>query len=64
MALRVAEEWLSICAGCEVSILDIGEDLVGLLPALEFVHMPEPSFLTVSLKFKFSKCPHLILHST
>lgn len=40
MALRVAEEWLSICAGCEISILDIGEDLVGLLPALEFVHMP------------------------
>lgn len=26
MAVRVAEEWLGICAGCEVSILDIGDE--------------------------------------
>jgi len=40
MAVRVAEEWLNICGGCEVSILDIGEPLLDILPALEFVHMP------------------------
>lgn len=40
MAVRVAEEWFSICAGCEVSILDIGEPLLDILPKLEFVHMP------------------------
>jgi F420-non-reducing hydrogenase small subunit len=37
---RVAEEWFAICGGCEVSILDIGEPLLDLLPSLEFVHMP------------------------
>jgi len=37
---KVAEEWLNICGGCEVSILDIGEKLLDLLPSLEFVHMP------------------------
>jgi len=40
MAVRVSEEWLNICGGCEVSILDIGEGLLDLLPALQFVHMP------------------------
>lgn len=38
--VRVAEEWLATCGGCEVTILDIGEPLLGLLPKLEFVHMP------------------------
>ena len=38
--VRVAEEWLSTCAGCEVAILDLGEALLDLLPKLEFVHMP------------------------
>jgi F420-non-reducing hydrogenase small subunit len=37
---KVAEEWLNICGGCEVSILDIGEPLLNLLPQLEFVHIP------------------------
>jgi len=37
---RVAEEWFAVCGGCEVSILDIGEPLLDLLPQLEFVHMP------------------------
>lgn len=37
---KVAEEWLNICGGCEVAILDLGEKLLDLLPALEFVHMP------------------------
>jgi F420-non-reducing hydrogenase small subunit len=40
MAVRVAEEWFNICGGCEVTILDIGEPLLDLLPSLEFVHIP------------------------
>jgi len=40
MAVRVAEEWFAICAGCEITILDIGEPLLELLPKLEIVHMP------------------------
>lgn len=40
MAVRVAQEWFAICGGCEVTILDIGEPLLGLLPELQFVHMP------------------------
>ena len=40
MAVKVAEEWLNICGGCEITILDIGEPLLGLLEKLEFVHMP------------------------
>jgi len=38
--VKVAEEWLNICGGCEITILDIGEKLLDLLPSLEFVHMP------------------------
>jgi len=40
MPVKVAEEWLNICGGCEVTILDIGEPLLDLLPKIEFVHMP------------------------
>ena len=40
MAVKVAEEWLNICGGCEVTILDIGEPLLDLLGQLNFVHMP------------------------
>lgn len=40
MPVKVAAEWLNICGGCEVTILDIGEGLLDLLPQLEFVHMP------------------------
>ena len=40
MAVKVAEEWFTICAGYEVTILDIGEPLLDLLPQLEFVHIP------------------------
>lgn len=36
----VAEEWLNICGGCEVAILDLGEKLLDVLPSLQFVHMP------------------------
>jgi len=38
--VKIAEEWLSTCGGCEVTIMDIGEPLLELLPKLEFVHMP------------------------
>ena len=40
MAVKIAEEWLANCGGCEVTILDIGEPLLDLLPQLEFVHIP------------------------
>ncbi|GAB4288398.1 MAG: F420-nonreducing hydrogenase [Myxococcota bacterium] len=40
MAVRVAEEWLATCGGCEVTLLDVGEPLLQVLPELEFVHMP------------------------
>ncbi len=40
MAIKVAQEWFAICGGCEVTILDLGESLLELLPELEFVHMP------------------------
>jgi len=38
--VRVAEEWLATCGGCEVTVLDLGEALLDLLPKLQFVHMP------------------------
>jgi F420-non-reducing hydrogenase small subunit len=38
--VKVLEEWLNVCGGCECSMLDIGETLLDLLPQLEFVHMP------------------------
>ncbi len=40
MAVRLAQEWFAICGGCEVTILDIGEPLLDILPKLEIVHMP------------------------
>jgi F420-non-reducing hydrogenase small subunit len=40
MVVKVASEWLCICGGCEVTLLDLGEALLDLLPKLEFVHMP------------------------
>ncbi len=40
MPVRVAEEWLGSCSGCEISILNLGETLLTVLPQLEFVHIP------------------------
>jgi len=40
MPVKIAEEWLANCGGCEVTILDIGEPLLDLLTKLEFVHIP------------------------
>ena len=38
MAVNVVEDWLNACYGCEISILNIGDPLVDLLPQLNFVH--------------------------
>jgi len=40
MAVRLSEEWLAVCGGCEVTILDIGEPLLEVLKAVNIVHMP------------------------
>ena len=39
MPVKVLEDWLNSCSGCEISILNIGDPLLDLLPQLEFVHM-------------------------
>jgi len=39
MAVRVVEDWLNACSGCEISILNIGDPLLDILPLLEFHHM-------------------------
>jgi F420-non-reducing hydrogenase small subunit len=39
MAVPVVEDWLNACSGCEISILNIGDPLLDLLPHLQFVHM-------------------------
>jgi F420-non-reducing hydrogenase small subunit len=39
MAVKVVEDWLNACSGCEISILNIGDALLGLLPQLEFAHI-------------------------
>lgn len=41
MAVTTALEWLGSCAGCEMALLDIGEELLPLLTEkLEIVHAP------------------------
>ncbi len=40
MKIRLAEEWLHSCSGCEIAILNIGEGLIELLMELDLVHMP------------------------
>ena len=40
MSIKVAEEWLNACSGCEICILDMGERLLEILEYLEFVHIP------------------------
>ncbi len=40
MPVKVAEEWLGSCSGCEIAILNLGETLLEVLPQLEFVHIP------------------------
>ncbi len=40
MGVRVAEEWLHSCSGCEIAILNIGEPLIEILGLIDFVHIP------------------------
>jgi F420-non-reducing hydrogenase small subunit len=40
MAVKVAQEWLNACSGCEISIVDMGERLLDVLSLVEFVHCP------------------------
>lgn len=41
MAVKVASEWLNSCSGCEISILNVGDVLLDLIPSkLELVHIP------------------------
>lgn len=41
MAVRVASEWLNACSGCEISILNLGEVILDLIPEkISLVHIP------------------------
>ena len=41
MAVKVASEWLNACSGCEISILNLGDVILDLIPEkLELVHIP------------------------
>jgi len=40
MSVKVAEEWLNACSGCEIAIVDLGERLLDVLQLVDFVHMP------------------------
>ncbi len=40
MGVRVAEEWLHSCSGCEIAILNTGEGLLELLKQIDLVHIP------------------------
>lgn len=41
MGVKTALEWLGSCSGCEIAILNIGEDLVPIITeVLEIVHAP------------------------
>ncbi len=40
MGVRIAEEWLHSCSGCEIALLNIGEPLIELLEQVDFVHIP------------------------
>lgn len=40
MSVKVAEEWLNACSGCEISLVDLGERLLEVLKLVDFVHIP------------------------
>ena len=41
MAVKVSSEWLNACSGCEISILNVGETILDLIPdKIELVHIP------------------------
>jgi len=49
--VRVANGWLSVCSGCEISLLDMDEALLGVLEKVEFVHSP------VLMDIKYNEIP-------
>jgi len=40
MPAKIIDEWLGTCAGCEMTLLDIGDAILEILPKVEFVHSP------------------------
>ncbi len=40
MTMRGVSEWLNSCAGCEISILDLGEKMLDLMDLVDFIHFP------------------------
>lgn len=41
MAVKVSSEWLNSCSGCEISLLNIGDAILDLIPEkIELVHIP------------------------
>ena len=40
MQPRLSFEWLHACSGCEIALLNCGEQLLGLLGRVEIVHFP------------------------
>jgi F420-non-reducing hydrogenase small subunit len=40
MGVKVAEDWLNACSGCEISLVDMGERLLDVLALVDFVHIP------------------------
>ena len=40
MTAKIVDEWLGTCAGCEMTLLDIGDAILEILPKVEFVHSP------------------------
>jgi F420-non-reducing hydrogenase small subunit len=41
MAVSVSSEWLNACSGCEISVLNLGDVILDLIPEkLELVHIP------------------------
>ena len=41
MAVKVASEWLNACSGCEISLLNIGDAILDLIPEkIELIHIP------------------------
>jgi len=47
----VANGWLSVCSGCEISILDMDETIIDVLEKVEFVHSP------VLMDIKYDEIP-------
>ncbi|HYA60531.1 MAG TPA: hypothetical protein VED16_00430 [Candidatus Acidoferrum sp.] len=38
--VTVQEDWLCVCSGCEIAVLDLHESLLDVLQAIEFVRIP------------------------